>query len=1190
MPIYVSGGGIGVGGRGSGFSLGPVQNEFTNAAARDTYATANATWLAQYDANRAFWIRVGGAAGNIQRRNTGGTAWENVTGIVSGQAGAVGPQGRFPIVEHANGATTPTIAGGGSFNLGTGDFTPSTGATAGPTAPGVGEDVYAREAYVDDANDSGIVDLSARWSVWVERSHLSAGISHVEVTAGDLTGTGLVADPVGLDDARKFEANPTAAATAPLLKVKLGADIFNVDEIIDVTLFGLPTITEANHRSLFIDFDTPRVWVGHRTPIADTPGTADSDVFADLNYLGAFDARQTARPASTNVYFYDTTNHYFEGGSLYNLRLIWSHRDITYLLGASARWLGEQPDSNTAANLINNFDASLRYLYFSTTAQTVREIRNNSYVAPINNANLFTAEPISSPTGVAGIFGVIAGIGMSGGGPSGVVTVDIDVTAADFPVIPIDKGGTGEDAAAAALAALGGTTLMDALVAILEGTNVTIDRSTAGEITVNAAAGSGFTLRSGSAIPQPSLGNDADWYLQITTGNMFHKSSGAWVQRLFLQNIYASLASPALTGTPTAPTAGAGTNNTQISTTAYVTAAIAAIVLGGGADGVLASAALQADGITLRLTLSNGTEIDVNLTQLISGLISAVTANEGLEGGGTTGNITVGIADGGVTYAKLAAAAVTEIRDGLATLVSPAFTGQPTAPTPADGDDSTRIATTAFVLANGGDGGGGGGAGTGTADLLVEELGHVPAPITLPDNQNWVASGITIPESVHVLLVDASSATDDYHVIDWDTIRSLDPGVVGELSVAAQFETIQVSTGIDQTVRIGHDDAGQLLFANDTTSAFNLPRLRVERLLAPVRQTLAGAEEILFDNHPTLVQIGVLGAAVNNSATLMTLAEAPTEIPTIADFLLIENEVVDITAVAGSAFTVIRGQRGTDGVTHAATVPVFLLTTANGGLGINLTTRTWIYSASGHNNRVDLNKVFEVADDHNELYIELEYDGANARRIGEIVIDSQTFREMHDLDRTTSSTTNETFALIMQRADVDTLISNAIMLVHFGRRRFTAADATAYGVTEGNDGFIIGIGMGGAQTLLFRVYMRIQLVPVPVEEVTPTQEDHNRYLALGADAVFTEADYTGGTIFNTNTVTFPTFVGAMWPGIVVPDTNPVTTFTQLGLFNQDLTGFFTQIADIDIGGTNHNQWVGTQAFPDSYSGVSLRVS
>ncbi len=39
-------------------------------------------------------------------------------------------------------------------------------------------------------------------------------------------------------------------------------------------------------------------------------------------------------------------------------------------------------------------------------------------------------------------------------------------------------------------------------------------------------------------------------------------------------DLKAPLASPALTGTPTAPTAAAGTNTTQVATTAYVIAAI----------------------------------------------------------------------------------------------------------------------------------------------------------------------------------------------------------------------------------------------------------------------------------------------------------------------------------------------------------------------------------------------------------------------------------------------------------------------------------------------------------------------------------------------------------------------------------------------------------------------------------------
>ena len=43
---------------------------------------------------------------------------------------------------------------------------------------------------------------------------------------------------------------------------------------------------------------------------------------------------------------------------------------------------------------------------------------------------------------------------MAGGGTSGVVSISVDVAAADFPTIPVDKGGTGATDAAAARAAL----------------------------------------------------------------------------------------------------------------------------------------------------------------------------------------------------------------------------------------------------------------------------------------------------------------------------------------------------------------------------------------------------------------------------------------------------------------------------------------------------------------------------------------------------------------------------------------------------------------------------------------------------------------------------------------------------------------------------------------------------------------
>lgn len=74
----------------SAYGLGPPTNTFASDAARDTYAAANATWLADYNANRFFWIRSGD---ELQRRNRAGNAWEEVTPVVQGRRGIQGVPG-----------------------------------------------------------------------------------------------------------------------------------------------------------------------------------------------------------------------------------------------------------------------------------------------------------------------------------------------------------------------------------------------------------------------------------------------------------------------------------------------------------------------------------------------------------------------------------------------------------------------------------------------------------------------------------------------------------------------------------------------------------------------------------------------------------------------------------------------------------------------------------------------------------------------------------------------------------------------------------------------------------------------------------------------------------------------------------------------------------------------------------------
>ena len=133
-------------------------------------------------------------------------------------------------------------------------------------------------------------------------------------------------------------------------------------------------------------------------------------------------------------------------------------------------------------------------------------------------------------------------------------------------------------------------------------------------------------------------------YALIDLTNVSADNLKTAVERSGALDTYAPLASPALTGTPTAPTAEQGDSSTTLATTAFVNAAILRLI--GAAPGALD---------TLE-ELANALGDDPNFATTMTNLIAEK-----------------------------------------APLSSPALTGTPTAPTPESGDSSTTIATTAFV-------------------------------------------------------------------------------------------------------------------------------------------------------------------------------------------------------------------------------------------------------------------------------------------------------------------------------------------------------------------------------------------------------------------------------------------------------------------------------------------------------------